>query len=114
MQLHTLKYNPAKGYDEFAVVGSFPFEPTEHGNTEEAAKAFYEALKKFAVDHGYHENSVSCYPPEKSYECGWGHYWTVTWEDGPYNWAIYMSSHMHGARWYVEPYYSFNLCFTEK
>lgn len=111
-KLSTLKYDPAKGYDTMVTVANLPFNPRKCLTREEAAKGLYEALNNYAIGAGYSENSVSLWSPEEAYSRGYGHCWMISWEEGPYQWAINMSFDITGPWGYVEPYHSFDLCFT--
>ena len=81
-----------------------------------AAKALYKALCKLAKAMGQDPDiEVSLYTPEQSFARGYTTGWQVQWEAGPYQWAIGASFQVanHKAGWYTEPYYSFDLCFTD-
>ena len=92
------------------------FDPLKYKTKAGAAKALYKALcetsKKFGHDPAW---EVHLMAPKKSSEMGYGNNWRVSWEAGPYQWAIGTSFQVcnHAAGWYTEPYYSFDLCFTE-
>lgn len=91
------------------------FEPHKYRSCEEAAKAFHEALKPIVRAHGQDPDTETFISdPATSQQRGYGSYWTVSWEAGPYEWGIVASSWVIGENWYTEPYYSFDLCFTEK
>ena len=81
-----------------------------------AAKALYKALCKLAKDMGQDSDiEVRLYTPEQSFARGYTTGWQVQWESGPYEWAIgasFQVENYSGGGWYTEPYYSFDLCFT--
>lgn len=89
------------------------FNPAEYDNPEDAAKAFFEALKPV----------VEMYGQDPEIECGLrspaeseGNGWQVWWEAGPWEWGIVASLewlHNIKAGWFTEPYYSFDVCFVE-
>lgn len=91
------------------------YNPANYNNCESAAKAFYEALKPVVEAYGQNpETELFISPPDKTAERGYGRQWQVSWEAGPYEWGIVASmDFMFGNGWYTEPYYSFDLCFTE-
>lgn len=97
------------------------------------AKALYRFLKAKAVELGLPATSVFICSPAENEARGYGSSWSVSWEEGPYEWAIGVSggSSMYGPErgygpdtpkpeiyafndnWYVEPWYSFDLFFSE-
>ena len=115
VELKTPIYQPSVGRDVNTVFATLDFNPDQHDTPEKAAKAFYEVLNKFAIAAGYCETSVSLWNPQEASERGYVRNWMVSWKDGPFEWGIYASgvvaSRIHG--WFTEPYYSFDLCFTE-
>lgn len=108
----TLVYRPERGCDVLTNVGDVQFDPSLYKTPQEAASAFFDALDTFATAAGYPEGSVGLWEPQDAEARGYGHNWMVTWEDGPYQWAINMSFQMTGPGWYTEPYHSFDLCFV--
>jgi len=103
-------YNEEFGFDE-----NLNFDPHKYKSKGGAAKALYQALREKAVEHGQDPDSeVFIRTPEECEEAGYGRNWQVSWEAGPYEWAIGASfqveNHPH---WFTEPYYSFDLCFTD-
>lgn len=91
------------------------FDPKKYSTKAGAAKALYKALHKLAVEMGYWADEVFIRTPEENKAAGYSALWHVSWESGPYEWAIYASHEIHNAvaGWYTEPYYSFNLEFAE-
>lgn len=79
-----------------------------------AAKALYKALRKLAVELGGSEDEVFIRTPKENREFGYSAVWHVSWEEGPFEWAIPASFEIANADagWYAEPYYSFNLEFA--
>lgn len=108
LNVQTLAYDPAVGYDRTQVVGQIDFDPNAYKDRTAAAVAFYAALQKFAKDNGYNPDNVILNP---SYHTGISQ--CVCWEEGPYQWGQYMTGSLHAHGWYTEPYYSFDVCFTE-
>ncbi len=114
IELQELVYNPKKGRDVMTSAGKLDFDPQAYKTKANAAKACFEAVKKLAAAHGQNpEIEVALHDPAKSkemigYEC-----WRVIWEAGPFEWAIGASMEITGPWGYTEPYYSFDLCFTE-
>ena len=94
---------------------SFDFDPSKYKTRAGAAKAFYKAVCKEAESRGQDpELEVHIWSPEQNVARGYCRSWCVSWESGPYEWAIGTSYQLHGEAWYTEPYYSFDLCFAEK
>ena len=93
------------------------FDPTKYKTKAGAAKAFYKALCKFAKEVYGQNPDIEIFidNPEESEARGYGKNWRVCWEAGPYEWAIGSSFQVenYSAGWYTEPYYSFDVCFTE-
>jgi hypothetical protein len=101
---------------------------------EDAAKKLYELVCELARDMGQ-EPEIECHlnSPERSVELGYGRCWQVSWEAGPYQWGIALSmsdgfplsdygsgmdssipvKHLDNDKWFLEPYYSFDVCFAE-
>ena len=93
------------------------FDPKKYKTKAGAAKALYKALCKLSKDFGQNPDyEVQLYSPEQSKERGYTSGWQVVWESGPFEWAItasfYVQNYSNGG-WYTEPYYSFDLCFTD-
>ena len=110
--LKTLQYDPSIGRDRLITLADIGFNPRTCLTREEAAQGLHKALSEYAKDAGYGDNSVSLWNPDEADSRGYGKCWMVSWEDGPYQWAIYMSENLHGPWGFVEPYHSFDLCFT--
>jgi len=92
------------------------FDPAKYKSKSEAAQALHKELCKMAKKLGQDpKTEVFITSPQKSAEMGYGNCWRVSWEAGPYQWAIGTSFQVlnREAGWYTEPYYSFDLCFTE-
>jgi len=87
------------------------FNPHAYSTPEAAAKGFYEAMKKVVIDCGQNpESELHLFKPGEG--LGNEGVWQVSWEAGPYDWAIGASlSFMMSKSWYTEPYYGFDLCF---
>ena len=68
------------------------------------AHAVLEVLRQFASDTGHNPN-VECFARE---ERGG---WRVSYEAGPFEWAIVASDALCQVGVFAEPYYSFDLCF---
>ena len=91
---------------------------SSHKTKAGAAKALYNHLCKCAKAEGQNPDmEVIIKTPEEAKTHGVGNCWWVSWEAGPYQWAIGFSLGGRGsnfeAGWYTEPYYGFDLCFTE-
>ena len=92
------------------------FKPSKYTSKAGAAKALYKALCKAAEERGQNPDyEVSIQNPEECQKLGYGKNWRVSWEAGPYQWAVFAS--LYGvwnrkAGWYTEPYYSFDLCLA--
>ena len=68
------------------------------------AHAVLDVLRKFATDTG-HNPDIECFARE---ERGG---WRVSYEAGPFEWAIVASDALYQVDVFAEPYYSFDLCF---
>lgn len=107
LTLKTLAYDPQLGRDAATDVGQIDFDPQEYKDKADAASAFCEALKRFARENGYDPKGVIMHPDyQDSPLC-------VCWEEGPYQWGQYMTEYLHAHGWYTEPFYSFDVTFTE-
>lgn len=93
------------------------YNPNNYSTCEAAAKAFYEALKPVVRAYGQDPDSeLSLFSPERTVQYCGSNEWCVVWEAGPYQWAVGASiefMYNRKAGWFTEPYYSFDLCFTE-
>lgn len=81
-----------------------------------AAKRLYAGLQDYCEAVGMPRSEVFIQTPEESAQGGYGKCWRVCFEAGPYEWGISASLDWlfnRGAGWYTEPYYSFDVCFTE-
>ena len=99
-----------------------------------AAKALYKYLVNLANEMGYDgEREVFICNPKQSKERGYSEAWMVSWESGPFEWAVPVSlgssmfagelgySNTNGPEifafsenWFVEPWYSFDLYFHKR
>lgn len=104
---------------EFGSEITLDFVPSDYTDCESAARALYAALCKLSREWGQKpEIEVLLLSPCESLRLGTGDNWRVCWEAGPYEWAIRASENCHNMNrhhtgWYTEPYYSFDLCFTD-
>lgn len=114
LDLKTLQYDPARGGDVMVKVGDVHFDPSKPKTIKEAASALFDALDTYATSAGYSEGSVSLWAPDDAAKRGYGNNWMITWEDGPFEWAINFSYLCTGPWGYVEPYHGFDLTFAEK
>lgn len=115
--LQELEYDMAVGHDVLKP-HELDFDPQKYSSKEAAANALAVALRKFAVQTlGYTEklaaSEIVCWPPERTINYTGHKQWSVVWEGGPYEWAIPVSMQMQGPWGYCEPYYSFDLHFTD-
>jgi hypothetical protein len=88
------------------------YDPKRYKTKAAAAKALHKALTKLELELGGNESEVIIQTPKESEAGGYGKNWRVIWESGIYEWAIAAEIHNYKAGWYTEPYYSFDLCFT--
>lgn len=68
------------------------------------AKAAYEAIRVFAADTG-------CNPDRECFMREEDGGWRVSFEAGPYSWAMVASEALCQCGIFAEPYYNFDLCF---
>jgi hypothetical protein len=113
IKINELVFSPELGYDVNTVIAKLDYDPAAYKTKAAAAKALYKALVKLAKSWGQSEKEVFITSPEESSQGGFGNCWRVCWEAGPYEWAISASFQITGPWGYTEPYYSFDLCFTE-
>lgn len=111
-----LVYDPTKGHDVWTENGRLLFNPNNYSTKEAAAKALHVALIGWAVDHfGYTEelakSEIALFSPDQEY-MGYKQ-WAVVWESGPFEWGIHLSAYLRGPWGYTEPYYSFDVTFTD-
>ena len=96
----------------------------EFRTAADAAKALAAHLReRFDDEH------VTLMTPAESHAWGSGRCWRVIWEGGPFEWGINLSLADDGLdgtltelgieydwtaerEWYLEPYYSFDVCFA--
>jgi len=98
-------------HTEFGLI-SLDFDPSQYKKPANAAKALYKALCEVCRRMDLNPD-IELQTPEQSLRAGYGRNWRVSWESGPYQWAIGTSYEVcNGPHWYTEPYYSFDLCFT--
>ena len=82
---------------------------------EAAAKAVHALCVKAAKEWGMKpELEVSIRKPGEKRHHDHINCWSVSFEAGPYEWAIAASLNVPlGSKVLAEPYYSFDLCFTQ-
>ncbi len=87
----------------------------EGTDIESKARAIYAAVCERCKAEGMEpEIEVFIKSPEEYKAHGYDKCWCVSWESGPYQWAIGASMDVaHGDDWYTEPYYSFDLNFVD-
>ena len=98
---------------------------------EEAAKALHEYIRGLSRDGGQDPDiEVALFDPERGQEMGYGPFWRVMWESGPFEWGVCVSLggrvhesdyryaydsgsdvHAQNDNWYLEPYHSFDVGF---
>lgn len=109
IELKSWLYVPEKGGDIWTTFHTLDYDPKAYKTKAGAAKGLYEALRKAAKDEGQNPDmEVQIWKPGEN-----GNQWRVSWEAGPYEWAIGLSALVTGPWGYTEPYYSFDLCFTD-
>lgn len=112
--IETLEFDPAKGHDVLKVAHRLDYDPKSYTTKADAAKGLYAALREAAKAEGQNPDSeVTLMTPEQSEKAGTGRNWRVLWEAGPFEWAISASWQVTGPWGFTEPYYSFDLCFTD-
>ncbi len=93
---------------------SLDYDPKMYKTCAAAAKGLYKALCKRAAAEGQKpEMEVAIWTPEENFKRDGTKAWRVSWEAGPYEWAIGASVEITGPWGYTEPYYSFDLEFVE-
>lgn len=86
------------------------YNPKKYTTKGGAARGLYKALKKACKEYGQDPDiEIAIWSPEENSE----NCWRVSWESGPYQWAIGASFKITGPWGFTEPYYSFDLCFVE-
>lgn len=79
----------------------------DHADTKKRAAAALEAIREFAKETG-HNPDIECFMrPEHGG-------WRVSYESGPYAWAIVASEALCQLRVFAEPYYNFDLVFYDE
>lgn len=112
IQMHELVYDPSKGRDVVQPFQTLDFDPKAHTTKEAAARALYEALRKASAAIGQNpDREVALWSPDENPFCKGQ--WGVCWESGPYQWAVGISMEVSGPWGFCEPYYSFDLHFTD-
>jgi hypothetical protein len=111
--IEQLVFDPAKGHDVLMPFATLDYDPASYSTKGGAAKGFYRALRKVAEATGSDPDSIFIDNPEESENRGYGRNWRVVWEEGPFEWAIQASFQVTGPWGFTEPYYSFDLCFTD-
>jgi len=90
------------------------YDPRNYSTKAGAAKGLYKALAKICKAEGLNpEIEMFIHSPQECEANGYGRNWRVGWESGPYQWAIPLSMEISGSWGYTEPYYGFDLCFTD-
>ncbi len=114
IEMQELVYNHGKGRDLLQHFASLEgYVPANYLTRSGAARGLYEALRVVSRAHGQNPDvEVALQRPEVSQACGTGNNWRVIWESGPFEWAIALSFRVHGPWGFTEPYYGFDLCFT--
>ena len=80
----------------------------------DAAKALHRVLCDYATKCGMDPDmEVTIRSPEENESFGQHPCWYVSFEAGDYQWAIGSSFTLSNEHWYTEPYYSFDLEFTD-
>lgn len=79
-----------------------------------AAKALYRVLRLYVIEIGGDPDlEVTIRSPEENKSFGQHPCWYVGFEGGDYAWAIGASFTLSNDHWYTEPFYSFDLEFTD-
>jgi hypothetical protein len=93
------------------------YDPSQYDTCETAAEAFYKALRNTVTLYGQNpDTECGIFTPDQAAEREYGHTWVVWWEAGPFEWGIVASGEFmfnREAGWFTEPYFSFDLTFTE-
>ncbi len=97
---------------------------------QDAAKALYE----FIQTHFLAGDECSLWSPDEAEDLGYGRFWHVRWEAGPFEWGVLLTlgecmwlsefdlKHDHrpevllerGKGWYTEPWFAFDVGFIER
>lgn len=94
------------------TLSQLKFSPANYKTKASAAKALGAALKKWASERGYYDE-IEVWSPERTERYSGYRQWSVVWESGPYEWAVPLSMELRGPWGFCEPYYSFDLHFTD-
>lgn len=108
---------------------------TKYKTPKTAAKKLYEFLRKKSQEMGQNsDKEIFLWSPTESKLRGQGSCWTVCWESGPFEWAVFLSNGgsmiagevgiynykspaevklLGSKHWHTEPYFSFSLGFYE-
>ena len=109
---HAKCSDPTSG-TTFAVLNGF--DPSKYKTCAGAAKGFHKSLNAYAKKAGYNTDyGPILRSPSEEVEYTGSKCWSVTWEEGPYEWGICTSFDVTGDWGYAEPYYSFDLHFASK
>ena len=83
---------------------------------EPIARVIHKVLREKCTEYGMNpdiETFISS--PKQTKEAGYGDHWRVSWESGPFEWAIGASWAVIGATGRLcEPHYSFDLCLYKE
>lgn len=109
IEIKTPIYVPERGGDVLATAVTLDLDLSKVGTPKAAAKAVYDAI----CASGYSDPKyIHLWSPEETAERGYGHCWSICWEEGPFEWTIPLSFELTGDGWYSEPWNSFILTFT--
>jgi hypothetical protein len=114
MKIQTWQYDFEQGHDVVITVAEFPFDSKNYLSKESVAKAFHKKLCELAERMGQNPKNVMLWAPDVA-ATSMTRYaaWTICWEEGPFEWALFASGTMEYGPWgYAEPYNSFILTFT--
>ena len=92
------------------------FDAAQYKSCAGAAKALHAKLYELAELEGQKsEKEVCIYNPVQNELRGYPRRWSVSWEAGPYEWAVYLSLEgaMRGPWGYGQPHYSFDMFFVD-
>jgi hypothetical protein len=82
---------------------------TDTMTAKQAAERAHEIVREFSANFGQNPDiETFLRTPEQNAGYAHGNCYVVSWESGPYQWAIAASMSMNK---FCEPYYSFDLCF---
>lgn len=83
----------------------------QYKSPRHAAQAVYKLCREEAEREGQKPDiEVAIRTPEQNKKHGYNKCWAVSWEAGPYEWAVEASC-MKRSKVYAEPHYSFDLQF---